>query len=519
MSFLKRAWLSITRRTGKSLLLLLIILILGNAIAGAISIQQASRNVERKIKADMGAAATIRIDFEEYEKLAQQYQDNPEDMPRPENPTPELFQTIGSSPYVKYYDYSTGTSVGSSSLEKFVPQYIKEQMEQQAGWMESDWEKYYKFTLRGVQYYKLLPIEEGRLSLSGGRVFTEDEISKGEAVAIISKSLAEANHINIDDTVVMTNYVMDFQNVDTNTGMPAVANEFDYAVKVIGLIEEVKAPTPQGNQKPNDGDKWNQAYMEQQFANTVYVPNGFAAKINKDATQANMEANPEQYEGVDPKDINRVWYFDPVYIIDDPDNLERFKEESAPLLPDMYIVATTADNYKNISAPVEQTTKMANYILIVAVVASVLIITLVVLLFLRDRKHELGVYLSLGEKKGKVVGQIIAEVLIIALLGITLSVFTGNLVASGLSSSMIQAQMEKEAQNNPWGPTINMGSGDVNDFLSSKLTMQDVVGAYQIRLTPTYILVFFLVSLGTIALSTLVPMFYIVRLNPRKILM
>ena len=64
MNYLKRAWLSVTRRKGKSLLLFIIIFILGNVIAGAVSIQQATLNVERTIKSQMGAAVTLRPDYD-----------------------------------------------------------------------------------------------------------------------------------------------------------------------------------------------------------------------------------------------------------------------------------------------------------------------------------------------------------------------------------------------------------------------------------------------------------------------
>lgn len=50
MNFLKRALLSIQRRKGKSIILFLVIFILGNLMAGAIAIQQATRGVETNIK-------------------------------------------------------------------------------------------------------------------------------------------------------------------------------------------------------------------------------------------------------------------------------------------------------------------------------------------------------------------------------------------------------------------------------------------------------------------------------------
>lgn len=69
MNYLKRAWLSVTRRKGKSLLLFIIIFILSNVIAGAVSIQQATQNVEKTIKNKMGATVTLRLDYENIENL------------------------------------------------------------------------------------------------------------------------------------------------------------------------------------------------------------------------------------------------------------------------------------------------------------------------------------------------------------------------------------------------------------------------------------------------------------------
>lgn len=513
MNFFKRAWLSITRRTGKSILLLAIILILGNAIAGAISIQQASQNVEKQIKAQMGAAASITTDYQKLEEFWRENAENPDVQLNIQPPTPELMQSVGSSAYVKYYDYSTQNYLGSLSFDRYVPQFLREQ----EGMMDNEWEKYNAFSLRGVQYHKVLSIEEGKHVLHSGRVFTEQEISDGASVALITKKLAELNNVSLGDTIVLGSFIFDYENVN-NTGMPPVSKEIEVPLTVIGLFEPApKPPTTNGGQGGARPDQWGYAWIEQQTMNTVIVPNAVVANVNNLQLQAYMELRPEDYEGVDVTE-NTPWY-EPIFILNNPEDLEPFKEEVTPLLSEYYMVTTAADNYATIAAPVEQTSKMANYILIIAVAAAILIVTLVILLFLRDRKHELGVYLSLGEKKGSVVGQIVAEVLIIALIGITLSVFTGNFLAQGLSSSMIQAQMEKDAED-IWGGGGGVYYGDgVQEYLNPNITTQDVVSAYQIRLTPTYILIFYLVSLGTIILSTLVPMFYIVRLNPRKVLM
>ncbi len=93
----------------------------------------------------------------------------------------------------------------------------------------------------------------------------------------------------------------------------------------------------------------------------------------------------------------------------------------------MVLIAT--DQYDSIAGPIESMSKLSKYVLFVAVIATVLITGLVVLLFLRDRKHELGIYLSLGERRGRVVGQILIEVMVVAFIGIMISLFSGNLLA------------------------------------------------------------------------------------------
>ena len=72
MNFIKRGLLGITRKKGKSLILLAVIFILGNIMSGAISIQQATGNVEKSIKERLGASATLQMDWEEFEKLSEQ---------------------------------------------------------------------------------------------------------------------------------------------------------------------------------------------------------------------------------------------------------------------------------------------------------------------------------------------------------------------------------------------------------------------------------------------------------------
>lgn len=139
--------------------------------------------------------------------------------------------------------------------------------------------------------------------------------------------------------------------------------------------------------------------------------------------------------------------------------------------------------------------KISKLVLIISVLASILIITLVTILFLRDRKHELGIYLSLGEKRSKVVGQIVFEVVVVAFVAITISVFTGNMLAKGFSNSLIQSQKTEQVDN---GMGYNMDDYELARLTNSSISEDDVIDAYNISLNPTYILLFYVVGIGVV---------------------
>lgn len=495
MNFLKRAWLSTIRRKGKSLLLLLIVFILGNVIAGSVSINQASSNVEKKIKNSMGAKATLEADYEQMDK------DGVFEKEDFEFPTIglDLIQTVGNSSYVKYYDYNVMASMGSETLQPYVNPKLKEDMG------DDPYVKYYSFTLNGIQYSKVSDIEEGKINLIDGRVFTDEEIASGAKLAIIDKRVADVNKLKVGDTAVFTSYMVDY-----NGEKPVEKDKFDIPLEIIGITEAKKKAPSEDGAESKKRDSFREAYEEQEVASRVYVPNQIPQDVMLKMLTYELEQNNITAEELEKyKDSN----YRPVYFLNSPEDVDDFKSEVEPLLPQYYHVQAATDAYDSIAAPIKETAKMANYVLYVAIGASILIVTLVLLLFLRDRKHELGVYLSLGESRGKVVAQILVEVLLVAVLAITLSLFTGNLLADTLSGSMIQNQLEKNVHSDM------IGGGYYYGFEDDLPTTQEVVEAYSISFSATYIVLFYIIGLGTMILSTLIPMLYIIRLNPKKIMM
>lgn len=489
MNFIKRGLLSIVRKKGKSFILLAVIFILGNLISGAISIQQATENAEANIKDRLGAGATLELDQEKLNTLTDAEWEEIEigeiDV--------DLIKQIGELSYVKYFDYSMSIYLGSESIESYQGEDMDVDFIMEGPSMD--------FRLKGINYAPVIDFEEQKGNLVDGRVFSQEEIDNGTSVAIISKKLAEENNLHVGDTFTLDNAVYEY---DDATGKEELLTSRDVVLEVIGLFEpQAKIEETDGN---SDGGMFD--FMAMDYQNTMYVPNEIVSSENRFHMEEYMKTDEEFAKMMEEEDAT-FEYYEPMFVLSAPEDSEAFAEEVSPLLPELYTVISATDQYDSIAGPVQSMSKLSKYVLLAAVIATVLITGLVVLLFLRDRKRELGIYLSLGEKRGRVVGQILIEVMVVAFIGITLSLFSGNLLAGKVSDTMMKA----DDNDSYYDEMIYYGE------FQTDLTTEDVLESYEVSLNSSYMLAFYGIGLLTILLSTAIPLIYLVRLNPKKILM
>jgi putative ABC transport system permease protein len=136
-------------------------------------------------------------------------------------------------------------------------------------------------------------------------------------------------------------------------------------------------------------------------------------------------------------------------------------------------------------------------------------------LFLHDRKHEIGIYLALGEKRAKIMMQILAEVATITFVAMSLALFVGNQVSNMMTREMLRVEvlMPREREHN--GSLMRLG------FMQSApdIYPEELMEIFDVSLDKGAIIIFYTIGLGTVILSTIVPIFYVTRLNPKKVLM
>jgi putative ABC transport system permease protein len=162
--------------------------------------------------------------------------------------------------------------------------------------------------------------------------------------------------------------------------------------------------------------------------------------------------------------------------------------------------------------------------LLVVIVAGSIILGLILILTIRNRFHEIGILLSLGQSKLKIIGQQLLEISIVACIAFILSLGTGKMVSNVVSGMLIESQdsnntMTMEMPEGGPGGDMNEDSfsggnqPDFNDAFSSPVDTE-----LDVSLTGTTVVELGAITLAICIISTILPSVYVLRLSPREIL-
>ena len=477
MNFLQRGFISIIRKPVKTLILFGVIFLLGNIIAGAIFVRQAVDNTGAVLREKMSPAVTMSMILDQ-EQMTDFYDVNSGFSP--ESLSVESIEKIGALPYVKYFDYSIGTTLESRTLNRFGGEAFGAAL-------------LTPFSFQGVNNPDFLDLKEGNVKLVSGRLFNEQETVNLSYVVLISQSVADINGISVGSRVGFETNVIHY---DVDGTLNVIATR-QYEFEVIGIYEPVKRA---GKACPD----WMEAMRE----NRMYAPNKVLYEINT------FQCNEYAKQGIDYSDLKD---YAPLFILKDMLDFDKFREAAVALAPDYYEVMGSADEFDQVAAPVKSMQDIATVVLYVAIAATVIVLSLLITLFLRDRHHEIGVLLSLGERKVKIAAQIGLEVIVVAVVAVTLSLFSGNILSGNLSEKMLIDQIAAEqAQNDGFSwPILEM---EIRGY-QLKIDSDDIVESYAVSPDPLTVFLFYAISVGTICVSVLIPVVDMIRLNPRRIMM
>lgn len=206
-------------------------------------------------------------------------------------------------------------------------------------------------------------------------------------------------------------------------------------------------------------------------------------------------------------------YVTAVYYLKNPglaDEFENYVRKSG--LHEVYNINVDAESYNRIVKPVESLKSISTTFLAVILLVGCLILILLSMLGVRERKYEIGVLRAMGMSKAKVAFGLICESVCIMVLCLCIGLGVGGFIAQPVSNRIMQ---EQETLVNP------RPQADYGDIISSTAGVNETASALQemdIILTPESIAFTAAISLLLGLLTNITGIFYITRYEPMKIL-
>ncbi|MDA1558880.1 ABC transporter permease [Bacillus cereus] len=447
MNFIKRSFLSLQSRKGKSLILLAIFLVVTNLVFAGFTIQSSSSKATDLARQQLGADINLRIDINKYleEQNSNQNANEARKVPSIEKKEADKLK---NSKYLDHYNYLKSVIAELKELHNVEPS---------GGAQSFGPNNNLNFTLQGVRDFSLLEAaQEKKLKLVEGEGITSKTVGKN--VAMIEKKLAEKNNLKVGDKLQIGE-VMD-EELTTKE------------LEIIGIYESKE-------EAPSFG---GQSFALLEPANQIYVPYSVMNSLEN-----------------------------AIYSLKDPKDIDAFKEEVKKLgLPAYYELDAQDNVYKQMIGPIENIASFSKTIVIMVSIAGATILGLIIMLSIKERRKEMGILLSIGEKKWKLMGQLLVEVLCIAVLAFGLSLATGEKVSQKVGDNLLSSEIARN-EDKPEDPIAKLSgnpAADVDpvDNIEVSISTEDLgkVGG---------------IGLGIAMLGTILPALSIIRLNPKQILL
>ncbi len=346
-----------------------------------------------------------------------------------------------------------------------------------------------------TSYSNLSKMPEYLLSL--GILDNESE----ELNCIISKNLATENDLSKGDTFTLVN--------------PDNESE-TYTFTVAGLCDTSKSG--------ESGDTSSNASF---VDNSIFISDKALTGIINSSAELNDNDGDDETKSLSPS-------YSGTYIFK---NLKNYNALLKSLDKKYTLVSNDVSNYEQSISQLKTLSKYATYFLAVIFIIGALVLIIINILSIRNRKYEIGVLTAIGMKKVKVATQFTIELFVITfaalIIGSSIGAAVSVPVTNGLLKTVNEAQTEsqtesaaeqKEQNNKPdfdgnepkkgerpvesdKGPMGNFAP-KVNNYIASVNSATDLA----------VILKMILVGLGITLVSSLASAVFVMRYEPLKIL-
>ena len=471
---IKNALLSLKKNIGKTILLFVIIVVITNLVIAGLSIQSATQKSMDQIRSSLGNDVTLSVDFRNMMKN----REPGEAVSNETSLTTTMADSLKDLKYVESYNYQISTAADSDSISAVETESDNSNNQQDTNKPNDQSEQASNqgdFTISANTTMEYLDsFTNSNYTLTDGRLLTSDDANTNNCV--IETNLASDNDLSVGDTFTITTIVNDETIIQELT--------------IVGIYE-IQSTNEIGGAHFNNP------------VNTIYTD----LSVGQTLTGSSENITSA------------------IYYLDDPENAEAFVElakKQSDIDFDTFSLDVNDRLYQQNASSLESMQSFAKMFVWIVVIAGSAILCLILALTIRNRYYEIGVLLSLGQSKVKIIAQQLIEIGLIAVVAFVLSLGTGqltshymgNMLESSSSSNVMQTDQKGDQPNDHQQKTNkqtkenflgNMMQGPLNQELDVSITGENVIQLAG-------------VTAAICIVSIAVPAAYVLRLTPRQIL-
>lgn len=412
MYIIKNALRNIYRSKVRSCLIAIILFILALSSCIGLSIQQAAKTSKEASMELTNITAQIEVNRTHIMEQARENSSSQNEKEMMKDALGSIqslslkeLQTYASSSYVKNFYYTGSISLnGNDDLEA-----VSSQNSAPNG-MQGEKEGKMPFNISGdftiIGYSSddaMTSFIDGTNTISDGSMFEE---GKDNADVVISSELASLNNIAVNDTLTFT----DPNNEDSTV-----------EVSVVGIYESSSnSSQPQGPGGMNQMDQAKQIYMS--YASLQSIVNNYDFTLTTNGT----------------------------YVFQTVEDYENFEKECRNKGLDENYTITSNDltSYEQSLLPLENLSTFALYFMIVVLTIGGVVLFILNIFSIRERKYEMGILCAIGMKKIKIACQFICEIFVIAGIAVILGVGIGSLTSIPVTNALLENQIQSNLSAN-----------------------------------------------------------------------
>lgn len=403
MYLLKNAWKNVTRSKGRNILIGIIVFVIAVSACISLSIRQAAETAKESGMSNTEVTGEISINRQAMMNSMGEDGADRSEMKEKMSEIKELsltkLKSYAQLDSVKDFYYTLTLSMDASKIEAIT---TEDETDSDIIRPENNTDQG-AFTLVGYSSEDAMSeFKEGTCKITKGENF---KIGTNDKTCIISEELATYNSLKVGSTIQMVNPQDSSQKI---------------SLKVVGIYKNSSSTSGETNRFNGGTDP----------ANKIYTSYETLKAVTKSFDNVMAQTNG-------------------TYVFSDIDDYQTFKNDVEEMgLDENYSVSSQdVNSYEQSILPLENLSKFAGYFFGVVLIIGAVVLIIIHIFNIRERKYEIGVLTAIGMKKSKVCIQFLMELFLVTLFAMMIGLAVGSAASVPVSNQLLETQIESQQQD------------------------------------------------------------------------